>query len=344
MFRNALLLSLAIAAPAAWARDYPNLSNPDLKQYFARYEKDRVEFADPAKFNVPNPAPAWPCELSDEDKTVLAGTMAADPEMAKKAEKDSRKMMRELGYAPPAKGATTYSNVVQAMFSGQCVNGKVEGPVEVLGGFVILNKTDITIPMGEKVVHASSQSNTDLKMRQHYYATGNKMDLSKEHVTYTLTNGKSEMHYDDPAMEAMANRTPPKQAPLFTVSYFRPDGITISMQEVDSVTMSKGFLAPSVSTVKEVQVTVQTKLPDDVIMTESYIGKNLTTKSYMKNFKLHGPNVMYMEDFAKKLGQPPTPGGIGEQRQLVVDGRDMIETTICYQDGKQVKMTPCPIP
>ncbi|GAB3459041.1 hypothetical protein GCM10027321_15850 [Massilia terrae] len=343
MFRNTLLLSLAIAAPAL-ARDYPNLSNPDLKQYFARYEKDRVEFADPAKFNVPNPAPAWPCELSDEEKTMLAGTMAANPEFAKKMEKESRKTMREMGFTPPGKGSTTYSNVVQAMFSGQCVNGKVEGPVEVLGGFVIENKTDLTIPMGEKVVHASSKSTTDLKMRQHYYATDNKMDLSKEHVTYSLTNGKSEMHYDDPTMESMANKTAPKLAPMLSISYYRPDGITVTMGEVDSVTMSKGFLAPSINTTKEIQVTVQTKLPDDVIMTESYTGKYLTTKSYMKNYKLQGPQVMYAEDFAKKLGQPPMPGGIGEQRQLVVDGRDMIETTICWQEGKQVKMTPCPAP
>lgn len=338
----------AMVAPA-FGLDYPTLSNPKAQAFLQQYQRDRERFADPALFTMPSPAMKWPCAVEEIDQYKLAGVYEAHPEQVKASQKEMRKYFREQGLDPSTIGTTIYSGVQIALIRGECSAGKLNGPVELLGTYEANEHSVNIIPMGEK----SIRSTTDLrrlKRARHVTRVEAGQQLAKgESTFFTQTTIQLTQHSDDAAMEAMERKMAAqggsdKPTTSMGVVYKSSDGMTVSVIEQEIKKVTGGLFGVSVTPEMQLITMVMTPVGENRMVMESYTDKNLLSRSGMKDGKQHGESIMFMDNYLKPLKlRLDQQQGMENAREVVIDGKDMIETRTCYQNGVEIKTTSCPV-
>ena len=348
IFKAVSSAALCALTASVFALDYPTLSNPTAQAFLQQYQRDRQLLADPAFFAMPSPSPEWPCAVAEIDQYKLAGMTLAHPELRKSIEKSSRKHFREAGMSADMLPTSTYSGIQISLLRGECSQGKLNGPVELLGAYEQNQHSVLNTPMGEKSIRSTMDSRTLLRQRLILRVEAGEPAAKSERTMFMQSTTQMTQHYDDPAMEAMTQKTNAKlgtDKPTTTLSvvYTGGDGLTVTVMEMETKKVTGGLFGVNVTPEKQLMTTVMTPVSEGRSVTESYINKGLTSRSSMKDGKPHGEMISLMDNYLKplkmRLDQQP---GMENAREVVIDGKEMIEMRRCFQNGSEVKTTPCP--
>jgi hypothetical protein len=346
MYRSSVLV-IGLLCSSAYALDYPNPVDPVAKSLVAQYIQDKKANNFQTMITAPNPIPAWPCEVSEEQQYGLAGLSAADPKKAAESEKSQRQSFRELGMSPQMIPKTSYSNIQIIPLKAQCTNGKLAGELQLLVTYDYRVETHSTIASGTGVVNGSTVINTRTISRKYMDFTPGLTPTTKV-VNLTQSTVQTDTHYDDAQMEAFQKKTNQQlglsdPTTIQIVSYSGPDGLTAQFSESSEKKASTGFFGVNITKVPSLDTTLTLPVDAHHQRTEAYKNDQLVSVMNMKDHKLHGESVTYMANYLKKLNmrldQQP---GMENARAVTINGVDLIETRICSQNGIAVKMSPCP--
>jgi hypothetical protein len=76
----------------------------------------------------------------------------------------------------------------------------------------------------------------------------------------------------------------------------------------------------------------------------SYMDADLSTMSRSNPETKSMATVMYTDNFYKKMGlKKNESAGTENQKEVVINGKDMLETHTCVMNGTVVKIDPCPV-
>jgi hypothetical protein len=113
--------------------------------------------------------------------------------------------------------------------------------------------------------------------------------------------------------------------------------------EMEEKKVLGGLFGVSVTPVPTLLTTLTLPVDEHHTRTQMYKNDSPLSTGGMKDGKQHGEQVLYMENYLKKLhlrlDQQP---GMENAREVTINGVDMIEKHSCMQNGAPVKMSPCP--
>lgn len=344
--RTSGILVLSLLSSSAFALEYPEPANPAAKTLVAQYIQDKPLIDSPKLFEIPNPVPAWPCNVPEIEQYKIAGLNMAHPELKVEYDKLMRKTFRESGMSAAMVPKSTFSNIQIIPLKAECANGKLAGELQLL---VIYDKKDestMKIPSGEKVINGTTVMNMHTLQRTHMTVqAGERGKAGKLFMQMTMRN---ETHFDDPAMEEITVKNNEKlglNKPTIarTVTYSSQDGTSAYFSEMNEQQVSGGLFGVNVKTVQGLTTMITIPVDEQRQRMESYKNKQLLSTSGMKNNKQHGEQVMYMDNYLKKLNmrldQQPN---MENAREVTINGVDMIEMRTCMQNGVAAKISPCP--
>jgi len=344
--RFSCFVILALSSASAFAYDFPALENPVARQLVEQYKKDKTLMESPALFATPSPAPAWPCPVAEVDAYRLAGLQAAHPELRAEFEKAMRKSFREAGMSAKMLPKTTYSNIQIVPLKAQCANGKLDGEIELLVSYDKRDETHISIPSGDTVINGTTVISTHTLSRNlRSYKNGEQGRGSTTFMQMTMQN---ETHYDNEQMEKMTRENNEKlgfNKPTTTrsITYAAADGLIATFSEAEEKKVSAGLFGVNVNAVPMLSTMIMTPVDAHHTRTQMYTNDRLISTGGMKDNKAHGEQVLYMENYVKKMGQRlDQQVGMEDAREVTINGVDLIEKRTCMQNGVPVKMSPCP--
>jgi hypothetical protein len=337
---------LALCSASAFSYDYPALQNPVAKQLMEQYKKDKLLMESPALFTPPASAPAWPCKVPEVEIYKIVGLQAAHPESRAEYEKGMRKAFREAGMSAQMLPTTTFSNIQIIPLKAQCANGKLDGDIELLVSYDKRDESHTSIPSGATVINGITVMSSHVLLRSQ--RSFNKGEQGRGLTNFMQMTMQNETHYDNQQMEEMTRKNNDQlglNKPVTTRSivYTAPDGITATFMESEEKKVSGGLFGVSVTPVPTLLTTVTLPVDEHHTRTQMYKNDGLLSTGGMKDGKPHGEQVLYMENYLKKLhlrlDQQP---GMEDSREVTINGVDLIEKHTCMQHGAPVKMSPCP--
>ena len=336
---------LMLVSLPVFAYDYPVPDHPNARALVERFKQDKALFAAADFFSAPA-APAWPCNVPETTQYKLAGLIQAHPELRGEFEKEMRKHMRQHGLSSDMLPQTTYSNVQIVPIKARCVGGALDGEYEFLVSYEKRDESTTKTQFGTDVVTGKTVITVKVQQRQRGVAQNGErageMTSFARHVVQIATT------YDHPQMQAAMqknNETLGLGAPTTTqiVIYSLPDRSTATFSESEEKQVSGGLFGVSVTPTKVLMTTFMLPVDERRKQMTSYRGKQLVSRSGMKDDRPHGEQVMYMENYLKKLNlrldQQP---GMENAREVTIDGVDLIEKRTCMQNGMPMKISPCP--
>lgn len=334
-------VTFSVALPAVAQIQFPEPVDLVSRQLLERYRTESPGFAAADFLTMPATLPAWPCEVSEKDQYKLAGLIMAHPELKKDIAKQTRKQLRQMGIDANAVGEQKYSDIKFAPIVATCKDGKIDGEVQLLVSYKMQMENKSSFMMGEKQVGIMSTIESQNVNRVHFTAkagerTGDSLMIAK-------IRSASKTTYDDPKMTSMmGGKMDVKPIDMVMVTYGTANGQMAMFNEIDSVKVTSGFLAPSIKTEKALSSTFIIALDDNRSELRGYTNKRLTTISHMKGGKPHGENITYMDNVYKTLGQriDQIPG-MENAREVMIDGVAMIEMRTCMQEGVRIKTSTC---
>jgi len=322
-----IILSVLISS-GAYAIDYPEPSDPVAKKFVERFKQDKVLLDSPAFFEVSNTSPAWPCEIPEEEIRRIAGVggMSSLPADVQKKMKES---YRKVGMKPPKD--VEYKNLQIIPIKAQCAKGKLVGDIDLIVSHDTDDESTSSQVLMGKVVHKTTVTKRrTLRRIQGSIRDGKFEDMA----SFSQSTTQTDSHWDDELMESKSKETNEifnKPTPVQTVSYFNKNGeggsfLLLMQKEVRAGALGLG------TSVKEVPQLLSTfSIPIDAhySRTEEYTNKSLTHIRNLKDRKMHGESIFNWGNYAKENNMPP--GSQEEQIKIT-----------CYQDGEEVRMSPCP--
>lgn len=327
--RTLTLVLGCLLAPAAFAVDFPQTSDPLEQSYIARYKQDRPRLQSAELLTFPASTPAWPCDVPQIEQYRLAGLQMAHPELSKDIEKQTRKTFREQGMSPDSIPVTTYSNIRIVPLKAQCTAGKLSGDLVLLVAYDRLMETRIAAANGNQISRIRSQVIQRSEQR---------VDASKENLattqfmrnTSTITSEN-----DNPEMDAMSKKLGfknPAPTTTLTVIYMGALGTLASFSEMNMGPAGLQLLSSFIINPTE-QKGRHT----------NYTDQRLTAITPTREGLPHGEQISYMDNFAKKsnLKLDKIPG-MENAKEVTLNGVDLIEQRRCFQNGQLVMLSPCP--
>lgn len=338
-------LSLIPISPV-FALDYPEPADPIAKSMVAQYIKDKPFIDSPTLMAMPNPVPAWPCAVPEIEQYKLAGLNMAHPELRGDIEKMTRKAFREAGMSTDMMPKTTYSNIQIIPLKAQCVNGKLDGELQILATYDKSDISHLTMPFGTGLVKGETVMNMHNVSRFHKTIKGG--ELSPVMTTFMQMTIQSETHYDNEQMEAQTRKSNEqlglnKPTTSRVTMYTGQGGTMASFTESEEKKVSGGLFGVNVKTVPSLLTSFTLPIDAHRSQSLSYKEKQLLAISGMKDGKAHGDQVIYMDNYLKKINQRlDQQQGMENAREVTINGVDLIEQRNCYQNGAPVKISPCP--
>ncbi len=343
MRRFPSFIVLASLASPCFAGDLPTVDNPAAKEMIDQFVKDRALLQSPDLFAMPNPVPAWPCDVPETERYKLAGLMMAHPELRRDIEKSTRKMMREMGIANSP--GTTYSNIQIIPLKAQCEAGKLEGELQILASYDSRMEIATTTPMGAEIVKGTSTTNMHflVRSRRTMHAGAEQGMLT----AFMETTTRTDTHYDNAQMEAQMQKSSKElglNKPVMSrsINYTSKEGIYASFTESKDKQVSGGLFGVSVKEVPSLLAMFMTPVDEHRRRTETYKDGKLLGVSWMKDNKPHGEQIIYSDNYLKKNGMRiDQMTNMENAREVTIDGVDLIETRNCYQNGVPIKTDKC---
>ena len=337
-------LGLSLAAPT-WAADFPTLSDATSQNFLNRYISEQAMLSADDFLQHPAQAATDSCAPSEVKLYEAAGLFGFHAELRpelEKRQKEMRKALRDAGMDPNSGPQTVESNPKISILEIHCKDGKIDGPYKYLVSYDSQMTTNTTIPFGDTVVTGQNITTIHYDRRVHMvYHDG---QAESGIALYQLSSFHNETHYDNAAMERAVKKSEKlvnQQAPQMSVTYTLPDGHMASFSPI--VVYKAGGLIPHVQS--SLKITSMFTYPVDAnhSVMETYMGAQPVSISHMRDNKMHGEQITYMENvyrkFKMRLDQVP---GMENAREVNLNGFDAIEIKNCYQNGAQVKITPCP--
>lgn len=350
--RSTFILASLILASPAWSQGLPlpHLDDPQEQAVLDRFVANRAEMEKPDFFEHPEQPATFACDVDEAAKYQMGGTYYNNPVAAKdwaNTQREVARMQRAQGLEAPEMPVPVDTNFKFTPLSITCVDGKAEGPYTFIASMdreTTLNSSFAA--NASSIVNQTYKTNEHLIVRATRYISGGNLKTQSE--SFTLSQSKMDITSDDEklnkALKKTANMVNKEAAhPTLFYNSVSENGLLIMIMPTVDYSLRSGLLMPSLKKISTMMTSVMRPIGDDRRETVSYVGTRLQSKSYMKGSRMHGPNVSYSENIYKKLGQSIV-GQVGEEnsREVVIDGVDMIERTMCFQNGIMVKMTPCP--
>lgn len=344
--RKSIVLMASLLSSSAFALDFPEPAYQVEKELVAQYIHDKALTESPVLFEVPNPLPDWPCNVPEVEKYKIAGLQAMHPELKGEIDKTMRKAFRNAGMSAEMLPKTSYSNIQIIPLKAQCTKGKLDGELELLVLYDKRDEMNSSIPSGESVVHGTTVISTRAMTRSHRTINAGKADIAGS--AFMLMTVQNETHYDDATMESMTiknNEQLGLNKPMITrtIMYTGQDGTVAIFVAMDEKQVSGGLFGVKVKTIPSLMTIFTRTVDEHHKQMESYKNKQLIASSGMKDNKQHGEQIIYVDNYLKKLNlridQQPN---MDNAREVTINGVDLIETHNCWQNGVQVKMSPCP--
>lgn len=343
--KNLVVLTISLFPAFGLAVEYPTLKDPAHAAMLERYKVDRPKIEAAGFFNPPVATASSDCSMSEVDLYQLSGLDAAHPDlMGKKVDRNGRRFFRAVGQ-PGTK--MSWSNIHFVVVDMPCQNGAPNGLVKVFASFDMTVDSTTTSTIGTKTstMTMHSPSHTD----RWVYRTVTNGAIQDDGAIYSLMLTSTETHYSDPdtekMMQKMAKSTGTDQpSRMLSSFYLSGNGATLrsaqfsimKMMDVASIASGKTKYNDVLST------TVISGVDEVRSVSQMYFDAALQLVSHVKDGALHGEWLTYMENSFKKMGMDwRTQAGMEDAREVTIDGRDLLETRSCYQDGLPAKMSPC---
>lgn len=354
--RRATHVAVFLCAPAAALAqagyELPKIENPQARALLERTGMTPQKLATLWKFSRPAAPQQWPCEVSQSLLLESVGLLAVipDEELSEQGRKGKaeisrgvRKSLREHGLSP---SKDVYSNVVVLPVRVQCVDGKIHGEVEYLVSYdqASTTETESYMPMTKQMEKSrTTMRSSNEALHRMNFVKGTRSEgegrlaLSRNKVSMQTVFDNAELQRGAASVEARSGAATPQE--VFSANFSWPDG-NVSLTPMASTEISSGFLTPSVNVGQKLMTSVMVmseKYSDTfTYMGADYMGSNRTNRATQTTL-----SVMYMDNFYKKLGQKvPDSGG---EKEVVINGKEMLETRTCLIDGKPAKVDPCPV-
>lgn len=348
--RAAVFLCAPAAAFAQAGYELPKIDNPQAQALLERTGMTPQKLETLWQFPKPAAQP-WPCEVSRGMLLEAAGLFDAVPEEelsdeARKQKADiariGRKIAREHGTGA---SKDVYSNIVVLPVRVQCTDEKLHGEVEF---FVAYDKESVMelesyMPMTQKmeksrvITRMSDEALHRMTFAQGKRAEGSSTALSRSKITMQTV-------FDDPELQRGAARVQDRSGAAtpqenFIANFIWPDG-TVMLSPSVATEVSSGFLAPSVKVSKQLMTSVSV-MGEKYIDGVTYQGMELSLTSRQNRETNTRLSISYMDDFYKTLGQKRPDNA--DEKEVVINGKNMLETRICIIDSKLAKVDPCPV-
>ena len=348
--RAAVLLCAPAAAFAQASYELPAIDNPQARALLERTGMTPQKLQTLWQFAKPAEQP-WPCEVPRGVLLEAVGLFDAVPDEelsdeARKHKADFARVGRKIARAHGT-GASkdVYSNIVVLPVNAQCTDGKLHGEVEF---FLAHDKESITesesyTPMTQKMeksrvtMRISDETLHRMTFAQGKRAEGGSTALSRSKITMQTAFDNPDLQRGAARIEAQTGAATPQEN--FNANFNWPDG-GVSLTPSISTEVSSGFLAPNVKVSKKLMTSVSV-MGEKYMDIFTYEGAEVSGSSRFNKETKTMLSINNMDDVYKKLGQKRPDNA--DQKEVVINGKHMLETRMCMIDNKPAKVDPCPV-
>lgn len=335
----AVLLS-TLHLPASASYIYPSSPDPVNQKHIDLFRANIAKYKSPQFLAFPASTMAMPCEVPPEKLYPLIGLGMALKETKAEIDKQGAKLMRKMGM--DMESDHTYSDIRIEPLRAQCVNGKLDGEAEFLVSHSAKMMTKTRVDMlGEATDMTSTMSTKNVSRYQLQLKEG---ELAGESIVVQLVDAVNTVEYSSPAVKKMmasAPKLPPSKSLMVLMN--NSQGHMTTFNEVPSVKVTKGLFMAGVDTGVALQTTLTIPVAPGYVRSLVFMDKDLLGSSGYKNGKPHGEHILYSDNIYKTLGQKlDRQVGMENVKEVVINGKDMLETRNCFINGEQVKVATCP--
>lgn len=350
MKRALVLMSMVCTTTVGAATEFPALADPVKQQMIERFKAQQARLDPDQLFAVPTTPIRAQCPVPESLPYRLAGLFELHADLkveAEQARSVARKSARGAGLDPDAVPPPVYSNVKIAHLRIPCENGALTGDYAVLLSYDSVVTSQTAIPMGMKIVNGTIKTSSHWERRIETSVVQGAVPEKPRRLEFSLMSTRVESHYDDPQMEQTtrqleANRPSGLGEPTLTVTYV--DGpMMASFAPTLDASIGRGVLGwPKIKFDTVMTSTFITTVDERRKQVETYQGARLQSRMSLRDDKMHGESLSYIDNVFKplKLRVDQQPG-MENAREVTIDGRDLVEMRSCYQEGRLVKMSPC---
>jgi hypothetical protein len=344
--RKAILVISSLCSFSAMALDYPAVTDPWQKEMLQRFIKDQPKLESSAFFDKPATAVALPCQVPEIDLYRVLGLNTVHPVLSAELDKKVSKLMRNAGggaYELPKK---TYSNIQITPVKAQCANGKLNGELEFVVSYDELSESVTTTAHGTGTMKTTSITRMHQASRR--FVTAVAGAPGETNTTFLKMTIRTEMHYDDPAMETFQRENDKKigadkETTTLMVIYAVPKAQSASFSIMQMPVVSAGVFSPNIKYVPNLSSSFTSAIDATHSRMTSYQNKQLSLTGILRDGLMNGESVSYMDNYLKKnnlrIDQMP---GMENTREVTINGVDLLEMRSCFQNNVVVKMSPCP--
>lgn len=343
---SVLAFAAALATHVATAMELPKPENPGAAALLARAGVDIAKLEAGWNFARP-PAQEWPCEAPIAHLYLLSGLIEALkpeqlPEGIKSMEelqKEMRRTFRKMGM-DTAPARTSYANIVLYPVKASCANGKLQGETEFYVSYesTMETKTAMFSPTTKKMedVRSVHRSTTE-KLVKAVFEGGKPAGVHSDVTRGTL---KTEMQFGDPELQKYSKPMDPQ--PIRSAMYTWPEGQVMLSTSV-GVEVGSGLLGPSVKQVTKLMTTIGVN-QERIAQMFTYTDTDLSSVMRRNTATNTTATVTYMDNIYKKMGMKRTEmPGTENQKEVVINGKDMLEQRMCLINNVPAKVDPCPV-
>lgn len=301
------------------------------------------------------PAPAeWPCKAELAYLYQSAGLWQALPldqlpedlrALRTNTDKMTRKMLRSLNFDPNSAGNEKFSNIELLPIKGQCVDGKLDGPIEYYAKFDSVREMnhEMLSPLTNKLEKNQTIVTTAAEMR----VLANFKDGKPQREgmqTVRRSTSATRMVYENPEMQKSSDKTMAlvKPVPIRMVMIHTNAGM-LTFVPMDTAKVSSGVLGPKTTFENKLMTTIML-MGEGIQDSFTYTDANLTGTMRTNPETKTTASVTYMDNFltalGKKLSEMPN---MENYREVNIGGRNLLEVRSCTVNGAIVKMDPCPV-
>ncbi len=357
--RLSALLTALIAlssSTSSQAIQFPTPENPQARALLDRTQMDAAKLSAMLGFAKPA-AQDWPCAPPLSELYQVAGIAGALPEdqlaPKVKAQMDEskrmmRKALRSSGMDPAMAPVSTFSNIELIPVKAQCVDGKLDGPVEYYLSFTskMTSTMEQMSTLTNKVeTNRNLMTDTVQMLIQRTYQAG-----EPQPGVRSIRRGSivSHMTFENPAMQKMMDDSLSKTgslnraSPSSSITFGAQDGVVaFTLNEEPKVTGGIFGINTAWTTKLGTMVMLTGAKVNNTYMYSDAQPLNVSRRNTETSTT---ESVTFMENYVKKMGKKLADmPNMENYREVVMGGKDMLEMRSCMVDNKPVKLDPCPV-
>jgi hypothetical protein len=343
---SVLAFAAGLSASPVSALELPKPQDAKAQALLARTALDLPKLEAGWNFARP-PAQDWPCAAPIGHLYLAAGLIEALkpeqlPEGIKSMDELRKSMRRSFREAGLQAGmpTTEFSNIVLVPVKAACANGKLEGETEFYVSYESSMESKVAMfsQATKKMEDVRSITRQAIEKRVRAVFEGGKPNgVQSDFTRGTMT---TQVLLGDPALQKAAVAVPPTA--VRSASYQWPDG-QVMMNTIPSVDATAGFLSPNVK-ISTALMTIIMLAEDKGFRMFTYSNGELSGVSRMNTATNTMASVTYTENVYKKLGVKRTEmPGTENQKEVVINGKEMLEQHMCIINGAPAKVDPCPV-